>query len=293
MPDYRKLTERRIKEAESSGAFMDALVRSLQATFYGLLIDWVAGKIETVDGRMKYSASNIGKVAGVYLLFDRFARSYQKTVLGGILDRAGRLFGLNRDYFEAVMEKPVEESVEDAARRLALKRWGYNTTTKQLIPGGYMEALFKNQGVARNVAGLVNRAIAGQMSLADFQKQFRKLFVGTPGNGMLERHWKTNSYDLFARIDRAANLVYADRLGLNYAIYSGTVKDTTRPWCEKHVNKVLSREEIDAWKGQTWAGKIQVGYDPYLDAGGFNCRHHWSFISDTVAGHIRPEIKQP
>lgn len=292
MPDYRKLTERRIKEAESSGAFMDALVRSLQATFYGLLIDWVAGKIETVDGRMKYSASNMGKVASVYLLFDRFARSYQKTVLGGILDRAGRLFGLNRDYFEAVMEKPVDESVEDAARRLALKRWGYNVKTKELIPGGYMEALFKNQGVARNVAGLVNRAIAGQMSLADFQKQFRKLFVGTPGNGMLERHWKTNSYDLFARIDRAANLVYADRLGLNYAIYSGTVKDTTRPWCEKHVNKVLSREEIDAWKGQMWAGKIQVGYDPYLDAGGFNCRHHWSFISDTVAGHLRPELKQ-
>lgn len=292
MPDYRKLTERRIKEAESSGAFMDALVRSLQATFYGLLIDWVAGKIETVDGRMKYSASNMGKVASVYLLFDRFARSYQKTVLGGILDRAGRLFGLNRDYFEAVMEKPVDESVEDAARRLALKRWGYNTTTKQLIPGGYMEALFKNQGVARNVAGLVNRTIAGQMSPADFQKQFHKLFVGTPGNGMLERHWKTNSYDLFARIDRAANLVYADRLGLNYAIYSGTVNDTTRPWCEKHVNKVLSREEIDAWKGQMWAGKITIGYDPYLDCGGFSCRHHWSFISDTVAGHLSPDIKQ-
>src|SRR5690606_24707400 len=133
--------------------------------------------------------------------------------------------------------KPVEESVEDAARRLALKRWGYNTTTKQLIPGGYMEALFKNQGVARNVAGLVNRAIAGQMSLADFQKQFRKLFIGTPGNGMLERHWKTNSYDLFARIDRAANLVYADRLGLNYAIYSHTIIKTSRQHCIGNANK--------------------------------------------------------
>lgn len=292
MPDYRKLTERRIKEAEASAAFMDALVRTLQATFYGLLLDWVAGKIDTVDGRMKYSASNFGKVAGVYLLFDRFARSYQKTVLGGILDRAGRLFGLNRDYFEAVTEKPVQESVQDAARRLTLQRWGYNVKTGELIPGGYMEALFKNQGVARNVAGLVNRAIAGGMTPAEFQKQFRKMFIGSPGNGMLERHWKTNSYDLFARIDRAANLVYADRLGLDYAIYSGTVKDTTRDWCEKHVNQVFSRKEIDAWKGQSWAGKITIGYDPYLDAGGFNCRHHWSFISDTVAEHLRPELKQ-
>ena len=71
---------------------MDALVRSLQAALYGLVIDWVSGKIETVDGRMKYSASNLGKVAGLYLLFDRFSMSYQKTVLGGILDRAARIF---------------------------------------------------------------------------------------------------------------------------------------------------------------------------------------------------------
>lgn len=290
MPDWRQLSERRVKESETSTLFMDALVRTLQAAFYGALIEWVTGRIDTVDGRMKYSASNLGKVAGIYTLFDRFTRGYRRDVLGGILDRAGRLLGLNNDYFTAVQQKPIPESVQDAARRLTLQRWGYNTTTKELIPGGYMEALFQNQGVARNVASLVNRAIAGQMSLADFQKQFRKVFIGKPGQGMLERHWRTNSYDLFARIDRAANLVYADRLGLDYAIYSGTVKDNTRPWCEQHVNQVFSRKEIDAWKTQDWQGKIRIGYDPYLDAGGHNCRHHWSFISDTVAQHLRPEL---
>lgn len=289
MPDYRKLNERRISEATNSGAFMDALVRSLQAALYGLVIDWVSGKIETVDGKMKYSASNLGKVAGLYLLFDRFSKSYQKTVLGGILDRAARIFGLTKEYYDEI--KPAPESVQDAARRLTLQRWGYNVNTKQLIPGGYFEKLFANEGVARNVAGLVNRAIAGQMSLADFQKQFRKVFIGRPGQGMLERYWKTNSFDLFQKIDRAANLVYADRLGLEYAIYSGTVMDTTRPWCENHVNKVFSRDEIDAWKNQSWQGKITVAYDPYLDAGGFNCRHTWSFISDTVAKHLRPDIE--
>jgi hypothetical protein len=290
MPDYRKLNERRIKEATNSGAFMDALVRSLQAALYGLVIDWVSGKIETVDGRMKYSASNLGKVAGLYLLFDRFSKSYQKTVLGGILDRAARIFGLTKEYYDEI--KPAPESVQDAARRLTLQRWGYNVNTKELIPGGYMEKLFANEGVARNVAGLVNRAIAGKMSLADFQKQFRKVFIGRPGQGMLERYWKTNSFDLFQKIDRAANLVYADRLGLEYAIYSGTVMDTTRPWCENHVNKVFSRDEIDAWKNQSWQGKITIGYDPYLDAGGFNCRHHWSFISTPIAEHLRPELKK-
>jgi hypothetical protein len=281
-----------MKTAEGGGAYMDTLVRGLQATAYGLVIDWLAGKIETENGKIKYSASNLGKVAGIYALFDRFGSTYKKTLLGALLGKAGELFGLNSDYFGEVTGKPVTESVEDAARRLTLQRWGYNVTTKELIPGSYFEALFQNQGVARNVAGLVNRAIAGQMSLADFQKQFRKVFVGAPGAGMLERNWKTNSFDLFMKIDRSANLVYADRLGLNYAIYSGTVKDNTRAWCRSHVNKVHSRTEIDAWKNQTWKGKITIGYDPYLDAGGFRCRHAWSFISDTVAKTLRPELKQ-
>lgn len=289
MPTLDDLTRRRIKEAEQSGRYMETIVRGLQASAFALLSEWVADKLTVEGGRIKYSASNLGKVAGLYLLFDRINSGYRKTMLGELLARAGNLFGLNSDYFNEI--KPVPESVEDAARRLTLQRWGYNVETKALIPGSYFEKLFANEGVSRNVAGLVNRAIAGKISLADFQKQFRRVFIGTPGNGMFERHWKTNSFDLFQKIDRAANLVYADRLGLNYAIYSGTVKDTTRPWCEKHVNKVLSRTEIEDWKNKSWAGKIEIGYDPYLDAGGFSCRHHWSFISDTVAEHLRPELK--
>lgn len=288
MPTLDDLTKRRIKEAEQSGRYMETIVRGLQASAFALLSEWVADKLTVEDGRIKYSASNLGKVAGLYLLFDRINNGYRKTMLGELLARAGNLFGLNNDYFNEI--KPVPESVEDAARRLTLQRWGYSVETKALIPGSYFEKLFSNEGVARNIAGLVNRAIAGKMSLADFQKQFRRVFIGTPGNGMFERHWKTNSFDLFQKIDRSANLVYADRLGLNYAIYSGTVKDTTRPWCEAHVNKVYSIKEIDAWKNADWAGKITIGYDPYLDAGGFNCRHHWSFVSDTVAETLRPEL---
>lgn len=289
MPTWRQYNDRRVNEAKRSGDYVGALVRSLQGAIYVALVEWMTDKIETKDGVIKYSAANLGKVAGLYLLFSRFNRRYQKTMLGAILERAGRLFGLNRDYFNEITETP--EAVAEAARRLTLQRWGYNTRTGQLIPGGYFEKLFANEQVARNVAGLVNRAIAGQMSLADFQKQFRKVFIGKPGQGMLERHWKTNSFDLFQKIDRAANLVYADRLGLEYAIYSGTVMDATRPWCEKHVNKVLSRAEIDAWKNASWQGKITIGYDPYLDAGGFNCRHHWSFISTPIAEYLRPELK--
>jgi hypothetical protein len=285
---YQSLTNKRIQEAQRSSAMLDKLVRAAQSALYGLLIEWIAGKIETEGGRIKYSASNLGKVASIYVIMRRWQRSYERDMLGGVLGAAARILGLNSRYFGEMRQVP--ESVDDAARRLVLQRWGYNVSAKALIPGGYFEKLFANEGVARNVASLVNRAIAAKMPMDEFQRQFRKVFVGSPGGGMLERHWKTNSFDLFQKIDRAANLVYADRLGLNYAIYSGTVMDTTRHFCEQRVNRVFSRKEIESWKNLNWQGKIQIGYDPYLDLGGFNCRHHLSFISNEIAQTLRPDI---
>lgn len=288
MPTRTEIERRRIAEAEKAAKATNAIVRGLQNAAYGLVTDWVVGNIETDGGRIKYTTKNLGRVQSLFRLFERFQREYRNTLLGSVLDWAARLFGLNRDYFESFTDPA--ESVTDAARRLTLQRWGYNVGTKQLIPGGYFETLFSNANVAQRVAALVNQAITQKMPLSQFQKVFRQVFVGKPGQGMLERHWKTNSFDLYQRLDRTANLIYADKLGLDYAVYSGTVMDNTRAWCEKHVNQVLSRTEIEGWKNQTWQGKNAIAYNPYTDAGGFSCRHHWSFVSDEIAKHLRPEL---
>lgn len=290
MPSREQLQSRREQAAAKAARQTSGIVRGLQAGAYGLILDWLNGNIEVEDGRIKYSARNLGRVQGLARLFQKFQKDYQKTMLGSVLEWVGDIIGLNRDYFET-FDTPAE-SVAEAARRITLQRWGYNVNTGQLIPGGYFETLFSNTDTARRVAGLVNRAIAARMPLADFQKMFRRVFVGTPGQGMLERHWNTNSFDLFQRIDRTANLVYADRLGLNYAIYSGTLKDTSRPFCVERVNKVYSRKEIEAWKNLEFEGKPAIGYDPFFDCGGFNCRHHLSFVSDEIAAVLRPEINE-
>ena len=290
MPTRSELEKRRIAEAEKAAKASGMVVRGLQHTAYGLVTDWLIGSIETEGGRIKYTAKNLGRVAGLLNVLRRFQRQYEGTMLGSVLDWTGRILGLNDQYFES-FSNPAE-SVADSARRLTLQRWGYNVNTRELIPGGYFEYLFNNNKVGQSVASLVNQAITQKMPLAQFQKTFRAVFVGPPGQGMLERHWRTNSFDLYQRIDRTANLIYADRLGLDYAVYSGTLEEDSRDWCIKHVNKVLSRAEIDSWKNKTWKGKNEINYDPYTDAGGFRCRHHWSFISDEIAQHLRPELKE-
>lgn len=288
MPSYSDIEKKRIAQAEAAQAETSAVVRILQQAAYGLFVDWLTGKIETDGGRIKYTARNFGAVQGIYRIFDRFFVDFQKTMLGQVLDWAGKIAGLNDAYF-GTFEEPAQ-NVEDAALNYAMRRWGYNPATKELIAGGYFEALFSNRDIARRVAALTNRAIASKMSLAEFQRTFKSVFVGKPGQGMLERHWKTNSFDLFQRIDRAANLYYADRLGLEYAIYSGTLEDDSRPFCIERVNQVFSREEIAGWSALQFQGKPKIGYDPFTDCGGFNCRHHLSFISNEIAAHLRPEL---
>ena len=290
MPDIEKLIRAREAETELARKATAVIVRGLQAAGYSLVLDWVVGNIEMDGNTIKYTAKNLSRVQGLYRLLSGFQKQFQGTMLGSVLEWTGKIIGLNQTYFES-FTSPAE-TVADQARRLTLQRWGYNTLTKELIPGGYMEGLFSNQEMARKIASLINQSIIQKIPLAVFQKAFRRVFVGLPGGaGMLEGHWSTNSFDLFQRIDRTANLIYADKLGLNYAIDSHTIIETSRPWCIAHANGVYSRVEIAKWATENTAA-AGIYYDPFTDCGGIRCRGHWSWISDGIAEHLRKDLKK-
>lgn len=65
----------------------------------------------------------------------------------------------------------------------------------------------------------------------------------------------------------------ADQLGLTHYIYYGTIIRDSRDFCVEHVNKVFTEEEARELWQKDWQGKS--GSDPFLDRGGYNCRHHW------------------
>jgi len=65
----------------------------------------------------------------------------------------------------------------------------------------------------------------------------------------------------------------ADELGLTSFIYYGSIIRDSRDFCVEHANKVFTEEEARALWQTEWQGKS--GSDPFLDRGGYNCRHHW------------------
>jgi len=287
MPTLNELIQKREAEAEKAKKATEAQVRILQALGYTAVIEWAIQNLDTEEGKFKATARNLGKVSGLYRVLGDWQTKYKGSMLGTVLDWAGRIFGANEAYFDSFED--VTESITDKARRLTLQRWGYDG--EKLIPGGYFESLFNNQSIAQRTASLVNQAINQKMSLKDFQRTFKAVFVGSVGQGMLERYWKTNSFDLYMRLDRQVNLLYADELGLDWAIYSGTLEEDSRAFCIARVNKVFDRAGIEAWKGLEWQGKPKIGYDPFTDVGGHNCRHHLSFISDGLAQTLKAKQK--
>ena len=278
-----EIGKKQSKWAEESHDALMRAVRLGQAALFESLLDWTES-VETDGRQIKFSAKNLGKVGGALRLVESLFKSRQKSVFGVIRRAFGQTLELNKDYFAPL--SPAK-GIEDEARRVTLLRWGYDIERDELLPGGYFQRLFSSQTVAQRIAELINRAMAARMPLADFRRLFRSVLVGRPGEGMLERYFNTNTFDLFQRLDRSVQNVYAERLGLSYAVYSGTVMDTTRPFCEARVNKVFSRKQIAAWADLDFAGKPRI-YDPFMDCGGHNCRHHLSWISDEIAAHLLP-----
>jgi hypothetical protein len=69
----------------------------------------------------------------------------------------------------------------------------------------------------------------------------------------------------------------ADELGLTSYVYYGTVIRDSRDFCVENVNKVFTEEEARQIWQQEWQGKS--GSDPFIDRGGYNCRHHWQPVN--------------
>ena len=238
--------------------------------------------VETDGGKLVFSATNLSKVSAVARIVSERMVQTRVGFFAFLRKALKALKLLFEDYFAEAAPGATTGGIWEDAISQTMLRWGFDTATDTLIPGGYFHKLFTSSFVADNVAQMVNRAIASRMSLKVFRQTFKSVLVGKPGEGMLERYFAVNTFDLFQRVDRSVQLGYAEKLGLDNAIYSGTLIKTSRPFCEARVGKVFSREEIAAWADLEFDGKPKI-YDPFTDCGGFSCRHHLSWISNELA----------
>jgi len=77
--------------------------------------------------------------------------------------------------------------------------------------------------------------------------------------------------DFFRRVNNITN----DNAGFERVMYVGPIDKVTRPFCLKHVGEVMTKEEAIKLKND-------AKESAYIYGGGWNCRHQWIGIPNTL-----------
>lgn len=232
------------------------------------------------QGKIVFSVTNIQEASRVGAEVAATFKREQKSIFGQLIDSFKQILGLSTDFYRGI--KPVTPTNEQKVLNRMLKLYGYDEG--KIIPGSLFASLSNTDAVSADIAQRINQAILSRQDLSQFQQQFFADFIN-PNSGFAARYYNRFTRDLFFQFDRGVALAYADELGLTHAVYAGTIKDTTRDFCEARNNKVYSRQEIATWNNQDWKGK-DAKVPVEVACGGYNCRHTYNYIDQALADVI-------
>ena len=162
-------------------------------------------------------------------------------------------------YQSTLVGKPITEMVQ---------------TIRDKINGIYQQADTKKQKELVNF--IQEQKIAGKTNTEDFKTavdELKQTYGSTVTGANLAVYSGQIVQDALMGFDGQFAKFRADELGLTHYVYYGTIIRDSRDFCVEHVNKVFTEEEARQLWQQEWQGKS--GSDPFLDRGGYNCRHHW------------------
>jgi hypothetical protein len=292
MKTWKDIAKERLAFAKEMQALLARRVSVWQTMLYIRLFN-VFSTLETdADGKLKFTPANQFRIAQLTSIF----RQFGEAVKNGEYDTAGKrkgglmewllgrvdiLIGLNVDYVSKVT--PTVPAA-DRAREIVLTQLGFDPVTKTVLPGSLLGDVSQHGNVKTKVMQRIQQALAVGTSLSDFRRDFRDDFLDTKtGLGLLSKHYKLHTGNIFASLDRQISETLAEDTGLEYWVFSGTIVTNTREWCEGKVGKVFHKSIFNDWNKQTWVGKIPNA-DVRIVLGGHGpCRHQKNFISAQMA----------
>jgi len=97
------------------------------------------------------------------------------------------------------------------------------------------------------------------------------------GNNM-RRFASQIAHDSLMQFDGQFTIYKGKEAGITKFQYVGTNITTTRDFCRRNLNRVFTEEEARSTWQSTWRGKS--GTDPFINRGGYRCRHSFILFDD-------------
>lgn len=271
----------RIRKASQFEKDFDKRTAALKSALYREVLSYLNANMKTdKDGRVLFNVSNIRASNNVFRTIQNFAKRTGTKLIKWLINRLSDLFKTNSNYFRSFLEYPGSRD-ERALRKLMLQL-GFDNSTNRILKGGFFSRVFQLDGIASNIARDIQQALASRLTLSAFRKLFKQRFESAK---YVEKWFRRFTGDLFHQFDASAQEVLSNDLGLLHFVYAGTAIKKTRCFCERRLNRIYTKDFAGKWNNLDWKGKIP-GTDFFVDRGGYNCRHHLSYITENRAERV-------
>jgi len=251
--------------------------KRIQDILYATILDYVVKEIYVKDDVIVFNQSNINIINKIDKLSNKNTTpeitKLKKYILNGIkLVLKDVFYDLSKIDVRAIeTSDPVEKRIiKHAVRSL--------DQLTDLSPV-YDEVKKKAIALMQKYEGI---------SLKELRAELSKIIVD---KNAVQKRWSMWTHDLYYQYGRIGSNEVRKELKLVFCLYEGGEMENTRDFCEERNGKVFHESEIAKWVDLDWEGKNEIGYNPFVDAGGYNCRHSFRWISSEMAAQKRPEVR--
>jgi len=255
---------------------LDQRIRLLRAqidrfsrVFYTSLLSVISDKLKIKDDKITFNNANVGIIAAI--------EQELKGKIDPELERIKRYtIKTVRDYVRQesnIYNEIGVRAIESSNKVIQRLEKHLTTKVEQITDLSTIYGEVKSKSI--NLMSKHNG-----VSLQELREMLEKDIID---KDKIQSYWSRWTYDIYQNYERvAANEIRKD-LGLTWALYEGGEIDTSRCFCIKRNGRLFNETEINSWADETWPGKSEIGYDPIVDLGGFNCRHRLRWVSDEFA----------
>lgn len=273
---------------------VSVLERQVTADQEVLLRDVVEGFVDKLQvneaGLIRNTLYNKRLLASIDTIFKKFGSTRGVEFAQLLANGVQQVTQFNGEYYRlfatAAQILPIQKEVEALT-----KDWLGLTNEGRAHPNGYLYKIVQNAPIQQQIKNFaLNTVIGGKQGWQKTKTDLRALVTGNEkGTGIFGQYYRNFVYDMYSQVDRATSTTYANKLGFEFAIYEGGLIKTSRQFCIDHNGNVYHISEIEKFN----PGKAkQPSYNPFLDLGGYGCRHHLNWIPTSLALIMRPDAKK-
>lgn len=268
---------------------LEVRVTKAQERVYRQMLEQFIDKLDVKDGKIQNTRKNIRLLNSVDAVFNNFQVSEGITILNTVIDGVNSIINFNNSYFSNVGGGEFQLKKIEPELRAKMNEW-LGIDKGSVKKNGYLDKIISDTSIRNSVKDLAVKNIITQNGFFETKKQLSELINGVDKTkqGKLQQYYRNFVYDTYSISDRIVGLEYANSMGYEFAIYEGGLIETSRLFCRERNGKVFHKSEIAEFDPPT---AKPPNYNPFVDLGGYGCRHHLNWISNKLAKFLGKNIE--